>query len=98
VRKTVADLLYDNLMSMADGVPHRITRVHDEIQIAPLSTVEAALAADREAALRDVFATAALAAVIPLLGLSNFSTGHDLAASYAYSYADAMMKMRKGWK
>jgi hypothetical protein len=51
--------------------------------------VEAALAADREASLRDMFASAALAA------LATWGGDRDLVARRAYSYADAMMKARK---
>jgi hypothetical protein len=51
--------------------------------------VEAALAADREAALRDVFAAAALGALV-----MRGRTPAD-AADGSYNYADAMMETRK---
>jgi hypothetical protein len=50
--------------------------------------VDAALAADREASLRDMFAAAALAGVVP-----HFS--YKDAAKEAYFYADAMLAARK---
>lgn len=51
--------------------------------------VEAALAADREAALRDVFAAAALSALIGKL------SDIDSIPVHAYRYADAMLAARK---
>jgi hypothetical protein len=55
--------------------------------------VEAALAADREAALRDVFAAAALGA---LIARGHFDPGHPHGvACDAYRHADAMMHVRK---
>lgn len=58
------------------------------------AAVEAALAADREAALRDVFAAAALGAI---LCKPETYYPHDPAstAQKAYTYADAMIEERK---
>lgn len=53
--------------------------------------VEAALAADREAALRDVFAAAALSALV-----ANYPRDMFLSvADWSYKYADAMLTKRK---
>jgi hypothetical protein len=60
------------------------------------ATVEAALAADREAALRDVFAATALGAMIasaPLCDRSHINK--RVWAGVAYDWADAMLKARK---
>jgi hypothetical protein len=55
--------------------------------------VEAALEADREKALRDVFATAALGA---LISRSHYTSGDtNFIAERSYDFADAMMKARK---
>jgi hypothetical protein len=53
-------------------------------------SVEAALAADREASLRDMFAAAALGAIV-----SRSPVMPGEAAQAAYTYADAMMFKRK---
>jgi len=62
-------------------------KTYDELQ--QQVAVEAALAADREAALRDVFAASALGALIAI-----HCPVHSTAEE-AYLYADAMMKARK---
>lgn len=58
--------------------------------------VERALANDREAALRDVFATAALGAIVgnPET-LRMWSLDPKSVAQRAYRYADAMLDERK---
>lgn len=53
-----------------------------------------ALAEEREAALRDVFATAALGSLIVARG-RNAVQAIDAVADEAYVYADAMMKARR---
>lgn len=65
------------------------TAMHQAVE-----AVEAALAADREAALRDVFATAALGAFLCAPGhyAANDPTS---VAQRAYHYADAMVEERK---
>lgn len=52
--------------------------------------VEAALKADREAALRDMFAAAALSGIVAKGGWSK-----ENAARIAYEHADAMLTARK---
>ena len=59
------------------------------------SAVEAALAADREAALRDVFATAALGGIIVENGGYTDGRMQEAQCRMAYAYADAMMEARK---
>lgn len=54
--------------------------------------VEAALAADREAALRDVFATAAL----PVLMERHVHAPRLAVIEEAFRWADAMLASRKG--
>lgn len=56
--------------------------------------VEKALAADREAALRDVFAAAALGALVVQEG-RNYRLDPGILASKSYVYADAMLEARK---
>lgn len=56
--------------------------------------VEAALAADREAALRDVFAASALGALIVQEG-RNYRLDPHTVALKSYVYADAMLAARK---
>lgn len=53
--------------------------------------VEAALEADREKSLRDVFATAALGSLI----VATPNRPHYMVADDAYGYADAMLAARK---
>lgn len=56
--------------------------------------VEKALAADREAALRDVFATAALGALLCAPG-PMWEKDPNAVSHRAYRYADAMLEERK---
>lgn len=58
--------------------------------------VEAALEADRESSLRDMFATAALGAILSRDGTSTMAIYQKGQVAMAYSYADAMMEVRKG--
>lgn len=61
-------------------------------------TVEAALAADREAALRDVFAVAAMQAEIASLGTAGIPTTRNAQLSLArlaFDMANIMMEVRK---
>lgn len=58
------------------------------------AAVEAALAADREAALRDVFAAAALGAILAHTSYSN-PRMQAVQCRDAYSYADLMLEVRK---
>ena len=58
--------------------------------------VEKALAADREAALRDVFATAALGAIVANpQAFHAWNVDPTSVAQRAYRYADAMLAERK---
>ena len=70
-------------------------RIADEAQQA---AVEAALKADREAALRDVFAAAALSGILACFkDHYNYSSKASRAA-LAYEYADLMLDARKAAK
>lgn len=71
------------------------TARQQEMDDAQQAAVEAALAADREAALRDVFAASALAAIIAEGGSYFTPTQQAMQADRAYEYADAMLKARK---
>ena len=105
--KTIAEHLYEHLIGLPDGKSFVVTRVHDEITVHPLLdrveigpaadkvAVEAALAADREAALRDVFATAAIGAIITENGAYVDRRIKDAHCLLAYEYADAMLEARK---
>ena len=62
------------------------------------AVVEAALEADREKALRDVFATAAMQSEIASLeeaGIPDNAYMRENIARSAYRMADAMMKVRR---
>lgn len=58
--------------------------------------VEVALEADREASLRDVFATAALGAIIARDGSVTMEQYQKAQVRLAYAYADVMLTIRKG--
>lgn len=62
------------------------------------AVVEAALAADREAALRDVFAGVALGGMLASAPVVDRSTvNKPLWARLSYEWADAMLEARKPW-
>ena len=67
----------------------------DEMAEARQEAVEAALAVDREAALRDVFATAALGSILSENGAYSDDRMRQQQCQLAYCYADAMMEARK---
>jgi hypothetical protein len=57
--------------------------------------VEAALEADRMASLRDMFAGAALGAIIARDGSVSMEVYQQAQSRLAYKYADAMLQVRK---
>lgn len=66
----------------------------DTTTTAQQEVVEAALKTEREAMLRDMFATAALGAIIVQVGMSPYTASKIGQAMHAYEYADAMIKAR----
>jgi hypothetical protein len=66
----------------------------EQEQMEKEAMVERALAADREAALRDVFAASALGALLTVPGYDHPANATTLAQR-AYHYADTMLDERK---
>lgn len=90
---------YDSLRKMFTRHYHEVVALAEELiagvpaepDTTQQAAVEAALKADREAALRDVFAAAALGALM----MTYPDEPEGARAAWAYAQADAMLEARK---